>query len=209
VKRTLIANAASLYQRKGTPGGLADFIEIVTRVRPVIREAFETERPLVLGDGAYLGIDARVFRQPMTDVPAYQRTILGGGSVLGSTEVRTVTRVPVDPFQAAAYRFTVLLNMPRARFRRLERGLRRIIRENAPAHVSFDIRLTSDAGLGPDAILDVNAALVNPPRLRLGYATLGHAVCADDIRFGPEVGVDATLDGPGSDGLHECADGER
>lgn len=209
VKRRLIANAAPLYQRKGTPGGLADFIEIVTQVRPVIREAFETERPLVLGDGAYLGIDARVFRQPMTDVPAYQRTILGGGSVLGSTEVRTVTRVPVDPFQAAAYRFTVLLNMPRARFRRLERGVRRIIRENAPAHVSYEIRLTADAGLGPDAILDVSAALANPPRLRVGYATLGHAVCADDIRFGPEVSVDATLDGPGSDRLHECADGER
>jgi phage tail-like protein len=209
VKRKLIANAARLYQRKGTPGGLAQFIEIVTGSRPVIREAFEAERPLVLGDGAYLGIDTRVFRQPMTDVPAYQRTVLGCGSVLGRTELGAVTRVPVDPFRAAAYRFTVLLNLTRARFRRLERGLRRIIRENAPAHVSYDIRLTFDAGLGPDAILEVNAAVANPPRVRVGYTTLGRTICAGGIRFGPEVDVDATLGGPESDGMQDCADGER
>ena len=49
--------------------------------------------------------------------------MLGHSSVLGATEVRATTHVPVDPFRAAAHRFTVLLDLPRPRFQRLERGL--------------------------------------------------------------------------------------
>src|SRR6185295_8950531 len=50
VKSTLIRRAASLYQKKGRPDGLAEFIEIVIGKRPRIQESFETERPFVLGE---------------------------------------------------------------------------------------------------------------------------------------------------------------
>ena len=69
VKRRLISEASRLYERKGTPAGLADFIEIVTGRRPLIRESFETERPLVLGDALRLGADARLTAQPVEDRP--------------------------------------------------------------------------------------------------------------------------------------------
>jgi phage tail-like protein len=211
VKRRLISNATRLYQQKGTPAGLASFIEIVTGTRPIIREAFEAERPFVLGDGTFLGTGTRLFARATADVRRDQRTVLGCASVLGTTEVRSTTRVPADPFRASAHRVTVLLNMTRAHFQRHERGLRRIIRENAPAHVSYDIRLTSGAGLGADAMVGVTLAVANPQPLRLGSSTLGRAICVRGRWYGPELGVDARLDGPAdeSTGARALPDGER
>jgi phage tail-like protein len=211
VKRRLLANATRLYQQKGTPAGLASFIEIVTDTRPLIREAFEAERPFVLGDGSYLGTSSRIFARATTGVRKDQRTVLGCASVLGTTEVRGLTRVPTDPFRASAHRFTVLLNMTRGRFRAFERSLRRIIRENAPAHLSYDIRLTSGAGLGADAIVGMTLAVTNPQPLRLGASTLGGAICVRSRWYGPELGVDAQLDGSPDESTATRAlpDGER
>lgn len=196
VKRRLIQSAARLYQRKGTPGGLAEFIEVVTETRPIIRESFETERPFILGDGAYLGLDSRVFRRPAADLRRDQRTVLGCSSILGTSQIRANTRVAVNPFRSAAHRFTLLLDLSPKKFQRYQRGLHRIIRENSPAHVGYDIRLLSGAGLGPDAVLGVNVRVEDPQPFHLGYSALGHSICVKRIRYGPEVGTDSTLAGP-------------
>ena len=196
VKRRLIQSAARLYQRKGTPGGLAEFIEVVTETRPIIRESFETERPFILGDGAYLGLDSRVFRRPAADLRRDQRTVLGCSSILGTSQIRANTRVAVDPFRSAAHRFTLLLDLSRKQFQRYQRGLHRIIRENSPAHVGYDIRLLSGAGLGPDAVLGVNVRVEDPRPFHLGYSALGQAICVRRVRYGPELGTDSTLAGP-------------
>ena len=192
VKRRLVSNAARLYQLKGTPAGLSEFIEVVTGTRPIIRESFETERPLILGNGMSLGVDSRIHRRPTTDVRQDQRTVLGCASILGTTEIRATTRIPTDPFRSSAHRFTVLLNLSRHVFRRYERGLHRIIQENAPAHVSYDIRLVSGVGLGPQTALGINLSVVNPQPVRLGYSMLGRAICGRSRWYGPEVGVSAT-----------------
>ena len=52
VKSKLISKAASLYQKKGRPDGLIEFIEIVTEKRPLIHESFETQPPLILGESS-------------------------------------------------------------------------------------------------------------------------------------------------------------
>jgi phage tail-like protein len=192
VKRRLIQNASRLYQRKGPPAGLTEFIEIVTGARPVIRESFETQRPFVLGSGVALGIDSQVQRRPVADLPREQRTVLGHGSTLGSTAIRGTTQLPVNPFSAYAHRFTVLLSLPVSRYRRYARGLHRIIRENAPAHVDYDIRLVPPGLRGP-TMLGVNLTLADPRPMRLGYSTLGEAICARSVYYGPQVGVDLTL----------------
>lgn len=202
VKRALIQKAADLYRYKGTPRGLADFIEIVTGARPIISESFESERPFILGDGITLGLDSRIFGPPVADVRRDQRTVLGHASVLGATEIRATTQVPVDPFRAAAHRFTVLLDLPRHRFQRFERGLHRIIRDHAPAHVHYDIQLGSRAGLGANAMLGVNLKVTDPQPFLLGYSALGESICARRAWWGPEVGIDATLGGP----AHESND---
>lgn len=194
VKSKLISRAASLYQKKGRPDGLAEFIEIVTNKRPLIQESFETERPFVLGESANLGFGTRVFRRPMAELPRDQRTILGSASILGTTRIRVNTQVPMNPFRAAAHHFTLLLDLSPQEFQRHERGLHRIIRENSPAHVGYDIRLVSGAGLGSDMALEVNSRVEDPQPLYLGHSTLGRSVLSGS-RYGPELGIDAMLAG--------------
>jgi phage tail-like protein len=206
VKRRLIANASRLYQLKGTPGGLAEFIEVVTGRRAVIREAFDVERPFVLGNGAPLGVDSRIFRRPVTELQADQRTVLGHGSILGTSRIRATTHAAVNPFHATAHRFTVLLDLSRQQYQRFERGLHRILRDNSPAHVGYEIRLVSGAGLGPNMVLGVNFRVEDLQPLCLGYSTLGRSICASPVWYGPELGIDTALAGPSAPGLR---DGER
>ena len=194
VKRELIRNASSLYQKKGRPDGLADFIEIVTGRRPLIQESFEMERPFVLGQGSTLDGDARVFSRPMAALPRDQRTVLGPSSVLGKSLLRDTTEVPADPFRAAAHHFTILLDLSPQEFRRLERGLHRIIRENSPAHVGYEIRLVGEAGVGPNLIVGVNFRVRDPQPLQLGYSSLGRSILSR-LRYGPEIGIDASISG--------------
>jgi phage tail-like protein len=195
VKSKLIRRAASLYQKKGRPDGLAEFIEIVIGKRPIIQESFQTERPFVLGEGTILGFGTRIFRRPMAELPGDQRTILGSASILGTTQIRVNTQVPINPFRGAAHHFTLLLDLSPQEFQRYERGLHRIIRENSPAHVGYDIRLVSGAGLGSNMALGVNSRVEDPQPLYLGHSALGRSVLSG-FRYGPELGIDATLAGP-------------
>lgn len=194
VKRKLISRAALLYQKKGRPDGLTEFIEIVTGKRPSIRESFETERPFIFGQGARLGIDTHVFRRPEKDLPRDQRTVLGFSSTLGTSRIRRTTQVSVNPFSAAANHFTLLLDLSAQEFQRYERGLHRIIRENSPAHVGYDIRLVSGAGLGPTMVLGVNFKVEDPQPMYLGHSSLGRSVLSG-MWYGPELGIDAVLSG--------------
>ena len=210
VKRRLIQSASRLYQRKGTPGGLAEFIEVVTGSRPIIREAFEAERPLVLGNRVVLSVDSRIQGRHEIDLPTDQRTVLGHASLLGTTAIRATTKVSVDPLRFAASRFTVVLDLPPARFQRYARGLHRIIRENAPAHLAYDIRLVPP-GLSARTRLGVNFTLAAPPRMLLGHSALGAAVCTRHVWYGPQVGVDLSLAGSpcASTRTRTFPDGER
>ncbi|MGH9972166.1 MAG: phage tail protein [Pyrinomonadaceae bacterium] len=193
VKKRLIRSAASLYQKKGRPDGLVEFIEIVTGKRPFIRESFEAERPFILGQGSGLGLDTRVFSRPTKDLSRDQRTVLGAAS-LGTSRISRTTQIPINPFRAAANHFTLLLDLSAQEFQRHERGLHRIIRENSPAHVGYDIRLVSGAGLGPNMVLGVNFRVEDPQPFYIGHSSLGRSVLSG-FSYGPELGIDATLAG--------------
>jgi phage tail-like protein len=194
VKRKLISNASSLYQKKGTPAALKDFIEIVTGRRPFIRESFQVERPFILGEGRRLGNETFVFQQPVKSVAQGQRIVLGSSAILGRSLISNSATVPIDPFRAAAHHFTVLLDLSPPEFQRHERGLHRIIRENSPAHAGYDIRLVSDAGLGPNLMLGINFRVQDPQPLHLGHSSLGRSVLSR-FRYGPEVGIDTLVNG--------------
>ena len=195
VKRELIRKASRLYQRKGTPAGLAEFIQIITKSRAVIRESFETDQPFILGEGTHLGVGTRVFRRPTTAVPPDQRAVLGRGSILGTSHIRSSSQLPANPFRSAAHRFTLLLDLSHKKFQQYQRGLHRIISDNTPAHVDYDIRLVPGGSIGANAVLGVNVAVSNPRPFHLGYSALGHSRCVSRMRFGPELGIDSTLAG--------------
>jgi phage tail-like protein len=194
VKRQLIRKASLLYQKKGTPAALAEFIEIVTGRRPLIRESFQVERPFILGEGRSLGNETYVFPQPVKPLPREQRTVLGSSSILGRTLISESATVPINPFRAAAHHFTVLLDLSAQEFQRHERGLHRIIRENSPAHVGYDIRLVSDVGLGPNLMLGINFRVQDPQPFNLGHSSLGRSVLSR-FRYGPELGIDTLVTG--------------
>lgn len=193
VKRRLIERAATLYERKGSPEGLADFIEVVLNQRPLILESFEAERPLVLGGPGSLGLDTRLEARAWEAVPWSQLTVLGGGTALGASRLRASARRPVNPYRAAAYRFTLVLRLSPGQLRRHQRALDRIIREHAPAHVAYDFALQSGARSGRPLVVGVNATLAGPPPTRVGFSALGHAACTRPVRYGPELEMDTTL----------------
>jgi phage tail-like protein len=195
VKRRLLLAAPRLFAQKGTPAGLADFIEIIVGRRPVIRESFDTDRPLVLGDGIRLGLGAPLASQPVEPLPRERRTILGGGARLGATALRGETTRPVNPYRAAAHRFIVALDLSPRQFQRYATGLHRVIREHSPAHLDYDIRLLSGSGLGANTIVGINHRVEDPQPWRLGYSALGRAICAGRVRYGPEVGRDSVVAG--------------
>jgi phage tail-like protein len=190
VKRKLIARAASLYERKGTPAGLADFIEIVTGQRPTIRESFATDVPYVLGGAVALGTESRLATPPVERRPRQEYTRLGD-DVLGTSQLRGDATVPADPFRASAHRFTVVLSLSPPQYRRYARGLQRVIREQSPAHAAYDLRI--EYGVRVGSVVGVNSRVIDPQPLQLGYSTLGQAICRRNVSYGPELGVDATL----------------
>jgi phage tail-like protein len=210
VKRRLIGEAARLYERKGTPAGLADFIEIVTGRRPLIRESFATERPSVLGADLRLGANSRLMAQPVEDRPPTQQTRLGRSSILGTSHIRADATLPRNAFRATAHAFTVVLNLSPQQFRRHARGLHRVIREQSPAHAAYHLRVAAGAGLGSETVVGISCDVENPQPLHLGYSALGRSMCRRNVSYGPELGVDATLvgraDGPGSESLPCCGE---
>jgi phage tail-like protein len=210
VKRKLIANASRLYQKKGTPAGLAELIEIVTGRRPTILEAFESQRPFVLSDSTRLGFESRIFRRPMKDLQVDQRTLLGCGSVLGTSRISNTTQAPLNPFSAAAHRFTLLLDLTSLEFRNYEHSLHRIIQDYSPAHTEYEVRLVSGSTLGSYNLLDINSRVEDPQALHLGRSALGHSILKG-FRYGPELGIDATLGGLncGSKSVADSFYGER
>ena len=194
VKRELITRATRLYERKGTPAGLADFIQIVTGQRPTIRESFATDSPFVLDGSLALGIGSRLAKPPVEKRPRQQYTHLGA-DVLGTSQVRADATTAVDPFVASAHRFTVVLSLSPQQYRRFARGLHRVIREQSPAHAAYDLRIEYGAGLGADAVVGTNWRVIDPQPLQLGYSRLGGSICRRTVSYGPELGVDATLVG--------------
>jgi phage tail-like protein len=195
VKRQLIERASRLYEGKGTPEGLADFIEVVLGQRPLILESFTTQRPLVVGETGRLGHDTRLEARAWEPLLRGERTVLNGITALGSSRLSASARRPVNPYRASAYRFTVVLRLSPGQLRRHRRALDRIIREHAPAHVEYDVVLQPGGRSGRSLVLGVNATLEDPPPMRLGLSALGGAVCTRSIRYGPELERDAVVSG--------------
>lgn len=59
-QRALIARAVQLFARRGTPGSIAEFVELHTGIRPIIIEAFEGRNVWVLGVSSRLDFDTQL-----------------------------------------------------------------------------------------------------------------------------------------------------
>jgi hypothetical protein len=96
---------------------------------------------------------------------------------------------PDEPFRQSAYRVTVVLPLSGAEFRARETSLRRIVRENVPAHVAYRLRLGGTAPLGSGRRMDGELRLDGHPAIRLGMrGPLGSAVLRGEGGIGARLG---------------------
>lgn len=201
VQRKLLNEAVSLYRRRGTPRGLADFVDIVFGRRPVIVESAASNPPFILSPVNAAGAD-RTGREPVvlgTNSVVGRRQI--GGSVVGSTTKIGYSALQSSPVEASApwvtraYRFVLLMPMNESDYGAVEVSLRRFVRQQSPAHTVFDIRRLPDDGMGPGGYLEINTKLGGPDPMRLGFdGALGGTIVGSSTDRS-QVGIQATLNG--------------
>jgi phage tail-like protein len=166
VKRNLIAKAIDIYKKKGTPSGIADFIELVIGQRPIIYEDAEFAEPFVLGGQYHVGESIIVTKGPARGFR------LGDDSILGMTAIRDVPMSLDDPFKASTHRFTVMLNLNKVQYGRHRQSIRRILDEEKPAHTVYTLRLIADTKLGHLIYVGVNTKLDGIKPFCLGISSI-------------------------------------
>ncbi|CAB1062430.1 hypothetical protein D1BOALGB6SA_7207 [Olavius sp. associated proteobacterium Delta 1] len=165
-KQQFILKAANLFRRKGTPQGLADFIEIVTGQRPIIWEHSLMVKPLVLSGRFPLGCDTFVTRTPPGGF------VLGQACILGHTAIRANAPKPEDPFLPLAHCFTVLLNMDRSTFQSYQGTLKRILDAEKPAHTHYTLGWIGEPGTGQPYYVGINSFVKCYRHFRLGVTSV-------------------------------------
>ena len=175
--RALLAELPALYERLGTPAGVARLAEIQTGVRPAIVERFRARRIWMLDVTSALGFD--------TGLPAEDPNgIVLGDSVIGASG-------PEDPdswgsalFRPTAHRFTVLV--PPTCCGKDQTDLKRVLEAEKPAYTEYRICVVEPLmRVGVQATVGVDAIVAGPARgLASDEARLGLDSRLSD-EFGP------------------------
>jgi phage tail-like protein len=164
-RRALLAEAISLYRTRGTPAGLARYIEIYTGVEPTILEGFldRPRRAPFLGQGALLGCTSNL-----------------------ATPGRRLS--PDDALIARyAHRFAVLVYVDEECDEQvLLSAIDRIVTTNKPAHtVHVLYPIYADARVGDTRVgLDLMVGTRTAGQLRLGGCPLPGAPSTPPSRLG-------------------------
>lgn len=193
-KRRLIEEAPMLYRLKGTPAGISRWIEFYTGKKPLLLEHFKTGKPVVLGGEFRVGINSVIVQTPLRGFR------LGDDSILGRVLLRDTAYAPEDSFLAAAYRFTVMMDLTHEEFSRYQKGLKRILDEQKPAHTMYSLRLNQERFAGPGTYIGVNSRVADYRPVRIGTSVLGACLVAYDegepcgkVEQRSKVGVDTFL----------------
>ena len=177
--RTLLLDLASLYRRRGTPAGLADFVQIYSGLRPHVLEDFR-QRPLWILGETPLGLGTGM---PDRDVEG----LLVGESVAGETGPEDPTTVGAALFASTAHRFSVVVPPGPGLDGAVRTLITSVVEAEKPAHTAFHLcfarprmRVGIQARVGVDAFV-----ALAPDELTLGRASA--------------LGIDARLAGPAPD----------
>ena len=168
VRRLLLA-LASLYRRRGTARGLADFVEVYAGVRPHVLEDFR-ERPMWIVGETPLGFGTGM---PERDVEG----MLVGEAVVGAMGPEDPTTIGSALFASTAHRFSLIVPPPArtgemlSRPSALERDravIMQVVEEEKPAHTGFHIcyasprmRVGIQARVGIDALVAEGPATIS------------------------------------------------
>lgn len=193
-QRRLIAAAAELYRRRGTPDGVARHTGLWLGRRTSVLEHFKLRRWAV-ANGSRLG-DASVLFGPSV----VARLKLGEYSTIGDFALVGVPSPRTDPFRVFAHAYTLFVHACADDDRdALAGAARRIARAVSPGHVAPVVRVVeATARLGVQARIGLDAVVAGPPApARLGDApgALGGLALAADPRAGgaTSLGIDSRV----------------
>jgi phage tail-like protein len=166
--RDLLAELPALYERLGTPAGVARVAEIHTGVRPTIAEDFAARRIWMLGVSSTLGFDTGLLAEDPSG-------IVLGDSVTGASGPEDRELWGSALFRPTAHRFTVLFPATCECEEASAEGLRRVLDAEKPAHTEYRLcvveprlRVGFQATLGVDAIVGGPGGDLPVGELRLG-----------------------------------------
>lgn len=150
--RRLLLGLAALYRRRGTPRGVADFVEIYAQVRPHLFEDYR-ERPLWMVGDTPLGFGTGL---PDREVEG----MLVGEAVVGETGPEDPVQIGAALFASTAHRFQVVVP-PKPGLDAAARSLiTSVVEAERPAHTAFHIcfaeprmRIGIQARVGVDALV--------------------------------------------------------
>lgn len=130
--RRVLRAVPSLYQRRGTPRGLADAVKLIFDVEPVIQELPAERNWAAVGERSHLG-SLRLYGRSLARLRL-------GNSALGRAPIRSFGDPDVDPLLEHAYRFRVLIP-PRTLDDNERERLERLITDLKPAHTVASVRV--------------------------------------------------------------------
>lgn len=180
-KREFIRQAARLYTMKGTVEGLSRFVEILTGKAPVILEHARGNMPAVLGGPFRLGIDTVVGLAPVRGFR------LGDDSIIGRVALRDVVEAIEDPFLPAAFRFTIVIDLTEEERRRYEKGLKKLITDEKPAHTAYRLRISRGLTAGGSGYVGISTVVGGYDPLRVGSSAVGSALLLEEGEEGGRV----------------------
>ncbi len=198
-RRRLVAAAADLYRRRGTPDGVARHVGLWLGRRTQVLEHYRLRRWAVLEHGR-LGDTTQLFGREVVG-----RLQLDGGSAIGAFRLVSTPSPRQDPFAVFAHRFTVFVHAATCDgpddLDDLAAAAASVLRAVQPAHTLSSVavvtptaRVTEQAALGIDAVV-----AGPPPPARLGDRLGGEHgtpfTVARDPRRGdlPAIGIDARV----------------
>ncbi len=167
-RRKILASLPELFERRGTPAGIAQAVRLVFDLDPVIEEGSETSAFAAVAErGCPSPLDARLGGVRLFG-RARSRFRLGA-SLLGRTPLRSHGDPSLDPLSAGAFRFSLLLPASgMARASTIAR-LRRLVDTQRPAHTIARVRVGSDSPLlGTELRVGIDTRLGAPPPPVLG-----------------------------------------
>ena len=184
-RRRLVAAAADLYRRRGTPDGVARHVALWLDRRVMVLEHYRLRRWAVLDQGR-LGDATRLFGREIV-----ARLQLDGDSAIGRFQLISVPSPRTDPVRVDAHRFTVLVHAePGDDVDELTARATRLLATIQPAHTVGAVTVvTPSARVGQQASLGLDAVVAGPaPAARLGTHLNDDAasgrVLARDPRYG-------------------------
>lgn len=195
--RALLPRLFQLYRRRGTPFGVAEFVQLYTGVRPVVIEAFPERRFWMLDHTSSLGFDTGLAPLGADGIVVPELTAAGcqvapaetvgdgvwtepaglvvGEVVVGQSGPLAAAEFGEPLFSETAHRFTVLAPAALAPQPAQRQAIREIIEMEKPAHTDFYLCfLDARLRVGLQACIGIDSIIAGPPEpMSLDETTLG------------------------------------